>query len=388
MTMTFLWMAPRGDVLPGLFVAAVLLLAGCGAEATPPTPSAATAPPVQVAAATARTAPIPIRASGRLASKAEIQLAFKIDGVVERIRVDEGDRVRRGEELARLNLAEISAQVMEAESALEKARRDLDRTRRLHRDSVATLEQLQDARTAVDVAAARLQSARFNRQYAVIEAPEAGRILRRRAEEGEYVGPGRPVLTLGAVGRGWVVRAGLPAADIVRVAPGDSARVVFDAHPGRPVAARVTEIADAATPRTGTYEVELSLSAPEVALKSGFVGRVVLHPSGDPASVEIPAAALVAGTGQRGWVYRYDPTTQTVRRQPITVRRLLDRTVLVADGLSPGDSVVVRGAQRLADGDSVRVVEGRFENSRLEGGRLEDGKLEDGKVAGAKTEDD
>jgi RND family efflux transporter MFP subunit len=335
-----------------LFVAVV---AGCGAEAEPPDRSGTAVPVVQGAEVTPRTAPVPIHASGRLASKAEVPLSFKIDGVVDRIRVDEGDRVRAGQELARLHLSEIDAQVQEAESALAQARRDLERTRRLHRDSVATPEELEKARTAVDVAEARLQRARFNRQYAVIEAPADGRILRRRAEDGEYVGPGRPILTLGATGRGWVVRAGLSARDVVRVAQGDTAHVTFDAHPGQTMDARVTEIADAATPRTGTFEVELLVKAPDRALKSGFVGRVTLYPSGGPEAVEIPAAALVSGDGTQGVVYRV--AAGTVRRQSVTVARVLDRAVLISSGLNAGDRVVTAGWERVEDGDSVRVGE-------------------------------
>ena len=206
----------------------VALLIGCGASADPPAESAP-APRVEVATATIRTQALPIRTSGRLASKAEIPLSFKIDGVIDRILVDEGTAVREGQRLAQLNLSEIDARVMEATAALEKAERDLARAERLHRDSVATLEDVEDARTAVDVAAARQQVARFNRQYAVIEAPAAGRILRRHAEAGEVMAPGRPMLTLGASSRGWIVRAGIAARDVVRLALGDSAQVTFDA---------------------------------------------------------------------------------------------------------------------------------------------------------------
>ena len=357
--------SPRMEALRLGVILSVLLgagfVAGCGAEAEPPVRSGSSVPVVEVATATPRRAPVPIHATGRLASKAEVPLAFTVDGVVDRIRVDEGDRVRTGQELARLHLSEIDAQVMEAESALGQARRDLERTRRLHRDSVATQEALEKARTAVEVAEARLQRARFNRQYAVIEAPADGRILRRRAEDGEYVGPGQPILTLGATGRGWVVRAGLPARDVVRVARGDSAQVTFDAYPGRTVGARVTEIADAATPRTGTFEVELLVSASDRVLKSGFIGDVTLFPSGDPASVEIPAAALVEGDGVQGVVYRVDGGT--VQRQSVTVARVLDRAVLVSDGLTADDRVVTAGWDRVEDGDSVRVGgDGRLED--------------------------
>jgi RND family efflux transporter MFP subunit len=340
-----------------LLLLLTLLLTGCGVEARAPSAeSAAPAPVVDVARATQPETPIPVHASGRLASKAEIQLAFKIDGVIDQILVDEGNRVDRGAPLARLNLSEIDARVTEAESALDQARRDRERTARLYRDSVATLETLQNARTAVDVAEARVQAAQFNRRFAVIDAPEGGRVLHRHAEEGEYVRPGTPILTLGAVDRGWVVRVGLPAEDVVRTAIGDSARVVFDAYPAEAMDARVTEIADAAEARSGTFEVELSVPDPADRLKSGFIGRVTLFPSLGLRPVEIPADALVSGDGSEGVVFRVEDATGTVRRQIVQIARIRDSTLALSGGLVPGDRVVTTGAPRLSDGDSVRVA--------------------------------
>jgi multidrug efflux system membrane fusion protein len=195
---------PTSSTLAAVALLAVVLL-GCGAEAERSDAPETAPTPVKTTPATARTTPLPIRTSGQLASQAEVQLAFKVGGIIQDLRVDEGDQVRAGQTLARLDLSEIDAQVQEAKSALEKAQRDLKRTRQLYRDSVATLAEKQNAETAVETAEARLQTARFNREHAVIEAPESGRILRRHAEAGEQVGPGTPVLTLGATGRGWVV---------------------------------------------------------------------------------------------------------------------------------------------------------------------------------------
>ena len=343
------------------------LVAGCGASADPP----ADPPPlpwVEVATATARTQALPIRVSGRLASKAEIPLSFKIDGVIDRILVDEGDTVRKGQRLAQLHLSEIEAQVMEVQAALQQAERDLARTERLHRDSVATLDELENARTAVDVAEARLQATRFNRQYAVIEAPAAGRILQRRKEAGEVVESGRSILKLGASKRGWVVRVGVAARDVVRVALGDTAQVTFNAHPNQPVTARVTETADAADSQTGTFEIELTVDTTDLPLKSGFIAAVDLQPSAPSAYVEIPAAALVEGDGQDGVVFTVDSTPEAdVQRTRVRVAAVLDSTVVLNRGLAAGARVVTTGAVGLRDGETVRV-----EGSMLEGSMLED----------------
>jgi len=342
--------------LASLLLLSVALL-GCGAEAERSAPNTTDTTPVRIDTATARTAPLPLRTSGRLASKAEIRLAFKVGGIIQQIRVDEGARVQQGETLARLDLSEIDAQVQEAESALAKAKRDLKRTRRLYRDSVATLEERQNAKTAVETAEARLQTARFNRRHAVIKAPESGRILRRHADEGEQVASGAPVFTLGSTQRGWVVRAGLPATDIVDVTLGDSAHVVFDAHPDVTIDARVSEIADAATPRTGTYQVELSIAEADVALKSGFIGRVTLYPSGTASYTEVPVRALVSGDGQQGTVFAVNSASQTVQRRSVTVARVLDSTIVLDGGLSPGTAVVTAGGDGLSGGEKIRRLE-------------------------------
>ena len=356
-----------------LACAAAFVLTGCQASEAEEAPPAEAAPPVpvQVAPVERSARARPVRTTGTLAAKAETPLAFKVGGVVARILVDEGDRVRPGQTLARLDLTEIDAQVREAESALAKVERDLARTTRLYRDSVATLEEKQDAETAAEVAAARVERARFNRRYATITAPEGGPILQRRAEEGQLVSPGQPVLVLGATGRGWVVQASFADRDVVRLALGDSARVTLDAYPRRPLAARVTQIADAADPRTGTFAVEFGLDGGHgLALKSGFVAKVDAVPRRADTLTVIPAAALVEGDGQAGVVFTLDAVpadmpsdmpgdtsrVARVRRTRVRLAHLLDRAVALHTRLPDGARVVTAGAATLRDGQDVRVA--------------------------------
>ena len=108
-----------------LAAASVVLIAGCSSSAkempiAPPTP-------VHIADVVEGASTLPISTSGRLSPKTQIQLSFKTGGLVDRIYVDEGDRLRRGQLLASLNLAEIDAQVRQARSAYEKAERDASR---------------------------------------------------------------------------------------------------------------------------------------------------------------------------------------------------------------------------------------------------------------------
>jgi RND family efflux transporter MFP subunit len=227
-------------------------------------------------------------ATGTLGPKEEIPLSFKIGGVVSRVLVDAGARVRMGATLAALDLSEIDAAVTRAQSAADKAERDLLRARRLYGDSVVTLAQLQDAETGGEIARADLETARFNRRHAVIVAPAGGVILRREAEPGELVAPGAQILVLGSNARGAVVRVGLADRDVVRVRRGDRASVRFDALPDREFAGVVAEIAAAADPLTGTYRVEVSIpSAPG----GGATRERPGGPSRGPTGRDTPGAA-------------------------------------------------------------------------------------------------
>ena len=314
-------------------------------------------PNVYVAPIEKRDQPLPIRTSGRLSSKAEVRLSFKIGGIVERMFVDEGRSVRSGAVLARLNLAEIDAQVVQATSGLDKAKRDFDRVEGLFKDSVATLEQFQDAQTGLDIAEANVRIAEFNRKHAEIKAPASGRILRRMAEQDELVNPGQPVFVFGSSQTGWVARVGLADRDIVKIALGDSANLVFDAYPDEVFKGWVTEVADAADPMSGTFEVEVAIQDPDRVLKSGFIARVDLFPSQGESYLYIPVEALVEGDGREGIVYVYDQTSQQAKKVAVQIARVLETELAVASGLESYDRVVTEGASFLRGDGPVQVTE-------------------------------
>ncbi|MGH7338233.1 MAG: efflux RND transporter periplasmic adaptor subunit, partial [Myxococcota bacterium] len=168
------------------FVPIALLGAACsGASGNTLPVRDEAAPTVGVASVTRESVALPVVATGTLGPKEEIALSFKIGGVVSRVLVDAGAQVAKGDTLAALDLREIDAAVTRAQSAADKAERDWARANRLYDDSVVALAQLQDAETGLDVARADLETARFNRRYAVIVAPAFGVVLRRHAEPGE-----------------------------------------------------------------------------------------------------------------------------------------------------------------------------------------------------------
>jgi RND family efflux transporter MFP subunit len=338
------------------------LLTGCG-EA-PPQLDETTAQGVPVRAAPVESVAVSdsVRSVGVLAPRDEIRLSFKVGGVIDDIAVEAGDRVDGGQVLAVIKRAEVDASLLQANEALEKARRDLERARKLRADEVATEEQVQDLATAYNVARANLEAARFNARFARIEAPAEGVILQRLAEEDELVQAGQPVLVLGATGTGWVVRTSLADRDAVRVNVGDTATIVFDAFPGREFAGKVTRIASSADPQTGTFEVEVDVPQEGARFARGLVARVSLAIRGDadeaPRTV-VPISALVEANGPSATVFVIDDRERVARRKQVAVGPIVGDRVIVTAGLSQGEQVITDGAAWLADGDAVRLVPDR-----------------------------
>ncbi len=343
--------APVRFPAAGLLGAVLILAGGCGKPTTavvPPQPISVAVAPVAYS-----TDPIPVQATGLLARKAEVQLSFKIGGIVDAVFVRAGDAVVQGQALARLRLDEIDAQVAQARSALAKARRDLGRIERLAADRVATTENLQDARTAVELAEAQLRIAEFNRAYAVIAAPASGRILARLAEPNEMVAVGHGILRFASDAEGWIVRVNLPEREAARVALGDRARVTPDLPAASAVDGQVTQISEAADPETRTTPMEVALCAVPAQARSGSVAAVAITPRPVAERPVVPVSALIEGEDHRAGLYLVDPLARRVRRVEVAVEAIAGERAYLRTALPRAGQVVVGGGEYVHDGDPV-----------------------------------
>jgi RND family efflux transporter MFP subunit len=344
---------------PTVYLSAVALplIAACSDA---PAPEIRVTPvPVTVADATTGDSTALVTATGSFGSRDEIPLGFKIGGIATRVLVDEGATVQRGQVLAMLDLREIDAAVNKAQVAVDKAQRDQQRVQRLAADSVATLAQAQDAMSALEAARADLASARVNREYAIITAPEAGIVLQRLVTPGSNVAPGTPVLTLGGSRRGRVLRAGLPDRDALRVNVGDPATVRFDALPGKNFTGKVVLVGRSADPRTGTYAVEVAVQNAD-ALPSGLVGQMLVTIRGKQRTSLLPVDALLEADRDSATVYTVQsgstPTAAlTAAPQRIRVTGIEgDRAAI--SGLPANARVITRGAAYVTPGAPIRII--------------------------------
>lgn len=346
--------SPRSTAPLATLLACIAL--GCGGAE--PEPAVRSDEPIPVSVITVGEADLstPVVATGTLAARDEVALAFKLGGVVESVGAEAGQRVESGTVLARLAQAEIEATVAKAQQAVGKAKRDAERARRLSRDSVTSTMQREDAETMLQLAEQDLRVALFNANYAEVRAPSAGVVLRRLASPGAMVAPGTPIVLFRPEGNGVLLRAGLSDRDAARVRAGDRAVVRFDGAPDRSYSGTVTRVAAGANPLSGTYDAEIDLEASARTLPSGLVGRAEIRTVRRMAKLALPLAALIEADGDSARVFVADSAGGTARLRRIRIGAIGGGMVPVLGGLTAGELVVLAGGAYVTDGGPIRVV--------------------------------
>jgi HlyD family secretion protein len=362
-----------------VWLATALLIAG-GAfgwwwQSPPPSsspagPTAPTALPVltvAVAIATTRAATAEVVGDGSVVAWQELAIGAEIGGLrVVEVPVEEGQAVRAGDLLARLDAGVIRAQAAQAEAAVAEAaaardiaRADLGRADQLARSQSGSVQLAEQRRAAALQAEARLASAEARRDEAAarlaqtrILAPADGILARSSARIGNVTAMGQDMFRILRDGR-LELDARVPELDLASVRPGQPATV---RHGDRSIVAEVRDIAPLVAPDTRLGIVHIALPA-GAGLLPGMFARAEIATGTRPVVV-VPAAAVVFRDGAPQVFVLAEggaADTQRVAMRRIAAGAREGGMVAVHGGIAAGERVVVAGAGFLSDGDLVRV---------------------------------
>ena len=333
---------------------ALPLLPSCGsADASTETTDRAATPVTVMQVRPSHTAAT-VNVPGLFTTDDETALSFLSGGIVRSVLVREGQPVKAGQLLATLEPTNIDAQVQQAQLGYEKAERDLQRAEALFRDSVVSLETVQNARTGLGVAREQLTAAQYGRRHTEIRASGDGFVLRKFVNEGQLVGAGSPVLMVNGAGKGaWLLKAGLSDKDWAQVHVGDSATVHADAFPGNAMKAVVSSKSMGADQRSGAFLVELRIIDARPELASGLYGKATIHKRGSTGAIAIPYEALLDGDENKGFVFIAGNDGKAHMRA-VTVQGITNTHVLVS-GLDTTERLIVKGGPYLTEGSEVRI---------------------------------
>ncbi|HEX5082951.1 MAG TPA: efflux RND transporter periplasmic adaptor subunit [Blastocatellia bacterium] len=353
------------------------------------------------------------RYSANILPSSQTELAFKYGGFLSEIHqikgadnkmrsVQEGDIVGKGTALARLRgddfaakveqaqaqLAEAQsaietnqAQLSEAEAAQRQAERDLDRATKLLEARSLVKPEYENAKTRVELAQAKAEAVRAQRkvieakisgarailneaklaqQDAALRAPMDCYVLKRMAEVGSVIAPGRPVFV---VAERSPVKAvfGVPDLTAPKIKPGMALTLTAEAIPGAEFKGWISNVSPAADPRSRVFDVEVTIPQPPPGLRPGMIAALTLPTvkSSTPVTV-IPINAIVR-LKQSPETYAVNVVTeqgglQVARQRPVKLGEAFGNMIAVTEGLKLGERVIVSGAALVVDGEQVKVI--------------------------------
>lgn len=344
-------------------LALAALLGACGkAPQTAAAPNATSRPlPVMTASAGA---PLEYTAVGSVVSDQRVEVASRLSGYIRDILVQEGDRVRRGQLLARLDAADVEGGIRQgqaaggaAEAALRDAQIDLERFQRLfERGSVSDNElrkvrlKFEAAREASNQARAGLDTALAQRAYTEITSPVDGVVVVRHKRTGDLAVPGAPLLTLES-GRGLLFETFVAEGQVAAIAVGKPVQVNIDGLPA-PLKGTVSRVVPSGDPVSRSYQVKIAL--PEtVGLMPGMFGRAAFWLGASSAPL-VPRQALVERGGLTG-VFVVDGEGRA-RFRWLRIAREWPDQVEVSAGLAADERFVAAATPALREGDRVTAA--------------------------------
>jgi RND family efflux transporter MFP subunit len=336
-----------------------------------------------------------LQATGYVTARRQATVSAQITGTLTEVLIEEGDRVKKGQVLARLednalrasldsaraSAAAAHASVRQTEAQLTQAQRDAERQEALVGRGLVSKQLAEQARTQADTYRAQLNTARrqadaadaqvgvgqVNLDYTVVRAPFDGVITDKAAQVGEIVSPLSAGGGFTRTGVGTIVDmdsleidVDVNEAYIGRVQADMPAEAVLDAYPDWRIPAHVIAIVPAADRGKATVKVRVALEqkdariVPDMGVRVSFLERRAPSQANAPKGVLIPAAAVVRRE-DRDVVYTV-AEGKAARRPVKTANQATGDMRLVTEGLAAGDTVIVSPPSDLADGAAVRTA--------------------------------
>ena len=308
--------------------------------------------PVEVASVQTETVRDRFRALGSVEANETVQIVSEVNAVVRALPFTEGQVVRRGQLLARLDDDEIGAEARRADALRDQAKVNHERAQQLFEQKAASPQELDDASASLKVAEANAQLAHARLNKTRITSPLDGMVGRRLVSPGAFLRVGDSITEVASVDR-VKIRFAAPERFTAQLRTGSEVEITTTAQPGQVFVGQVSLVNPILDPTTRTVQLVAIAPNPGRRLRPGMSADVSATLAERPGALTIPDEAVFA-QGDQSFVYVV--AADTVSLRPIGIASRDSARVEVSHGLAPGDVVVRAGYQKLYPGAHVMAV--------------------------------
>ena len=281
----------------------------------------------------------------------DIVVPAETGGKIEWVGAKEGDLVKKGQLIARIDIQAIEAALEKAKASFELVDYIYKRRKKLYDQKILDKEQLDRALTQRNLALASLKQAQVDHDKGFVRSPIIGMINRRFVDPGEFVNRGDPVAQLVNVDK-IKVEVQVPELDIPFIRAGESTLVKIDALPEKSISGRIDFVSFEADPATKTFLARIIIENPKHEIRPGMIARVAFLKRIVPNAIVVPLFCIIDRGGER-IVFVEEDGIAHARTVSIGV---IDRdNVQITSGLKAGENLIVVGQRDLEEGMKVRV---------------------------------
>ncbi|MBU2928328.1 efflux RND transporter periplasmic adaptor subunit [Winogradskyella psychrotolerans] len=305
--------------------------------------------------------------SGKIQASNSADLSTRMMGYVNKVHVNVGDKVRKGQLLVSINNADLQAKraqvnagITEATAAFNSAQKDYNRFKNLFAEQSASQKEMDDMTANFEMAKARLESANqmkneINAQftYSNITAPFSGTITSKNVEAGNMANPGAPLISIETPGH-FEVMAMVPESEISEIKKGTTVDVLVKSI-NQTIKGKVTEVSTSAKNTGGQYLVKINLDKTDAKILSGMFTTVQFPVERKAKSemVLVPTAAIITN-GQLSGVYTVSQSNTALLRW-LRLGRTFGDQVEVLSGLNADEAYIVSAEGKLYNGAKISV---------------------------------
>jgi len=309
--------------------------------------------PAEVITVKATTLHTEVNAVGSLRANERIQLRPEQSGRIDAILFDEGQRVKAGTPLFRLDAAIYQAELKEAQAKVHLSEIAYKRAASLLKKRVGSEQERDSTRAQLQVDLARQALAQTRLDKMRVAAPFTGVTGLRQVSPGDYVTTGQDLVELTDLST-MKVDFRVPELYLSAISNGQSLKLELDAFPGQIFEATVYAIAPAADNRAHNIELRARLANPDGKLRPGLFAQIKLILASDQHSILIPEQAIIPNNG--GFFVQRVASGNTIEMVPVTLGQRRPGQVQVSAGLTAGDVIVTAGQLKLRPGMPVTPI--------------------------------
>ncbi len=282
----------------------------------------------------------------------EATVVAKVGGEVRELLVEEGDLVRAGQILARLDGDRLRFELQQTEVNLRKLEREYQRTLELFSRKLVASAAVDNARSEMEWLKAARDLAQLNLGYTEIRAPIAGVVSARHIKVGNTINVNDRTFQVTDLDP-LIAEVHVPEREFAKLRAEQAATIVVDALAGANFVGRVQRISPTLDPATGTFKATIEVLDPQRSLKPGMFARVGIVLERRSAALRIPRGAIVEAEGAPTvFVANGDKAEQRSIKTGLTNAGLIE----VVEGLNGEERIVVVGQNGLKSGSSIRLI--------------------------------